>query len=51
MKTNEGHNIIWLDYCGYHLAERVSDLTIVQQLFITKGRLELYKKLNEVKKT
>ena len=47
---NEGKNIIWLDYCGYHLCERSTDLTIVQEAFIVKGRADLHKAMNQVKK-
>ena len=50
LKTNEGKNIIWLDYCGYHLTNVQSDLTIPQKLFLVKGRMELYQEMNKVKK-
>lgn len=50
LKTNEAQNIIWLDYCGYHLADNVQDLTIAQELFLTKGRLQLHEKMYKVKK-
>ena len=49
LKTAEGTRIMWLDYCGYHLAEKQSDLTPTQALLISKGRMNLYKEMNEVK--
>ena len=49
LKTNEGQNLIWLDYCGYQLADSLGDLTIIQYNFILKGRAELHKKMNEIK--
>ena len=49
MKTDESQQIIWLDYCGYHLAPSIQDLTLVQELFITKGRLKLHEQMNKVK--
>ena len=42
--------MIWLDYCGYPIANNQTDLTLPQTIFITKGRMELYKEMNEVKK-
>ncbi|WP_296796193.1 hypothetical protein [uncultured Methanobrevibacter sp.] len=39
-----------MDYCGYHLCERSSDLTVVQSYFIVKGRAELHKEMNKVDK-
>lgn len=48
LKTNEAKNIIWLDYCGYHLADKQSDLTLAQVYFLSKGRLELHNELNKV---
>ena len=50
MKKNEheSRHIIWLDYCGYHLADSIQDLTIVQELFISKGRMKLYEEMNRV---
>lgn len=50
LKSNIGREIIWLDYCGYHLADSQYDLTIPQRLFLTKGRMELHKEMNKVKK-
>lgn len=50
LKTNEAKNIIWLDYCGYHLTENISDLTLAQTLFITKGRMDLHKEMNKAPK-
>ncbi|WP_400238160.1 hypothetical protein [Methanobrevibacter smithii] len=50
LKTNEGKKIIWLDYCGYHLCDRQSDLTWYQEYFIVKGRTKLYEEMNKVKK-
>ena len=47
---NYGEQLIWLDYCGYHLRDNQQDLTIYQAIFLQKGRLELYKQMNEVKK-
>jgi len=47
LKTDEGKQIIWLDYCGYHIRDNQRDLTIVQNIFLTKGRLELYKEMNK----
>ena len=49
IKSNEGRQILWLDYCGYHLTERQSDLTLLQVLFLAKGRLELHEEMNKVK--
>ena len=49
LKKNESRSIIWLDYCGYHLADSIQDLTIVQELFITKGRLKLHEEMHKVK--
>jgi hypothetical protein len=46
LKTNEASQIIWLDYCGYHLADNQMDLTPLQTLFLTKGRLKLYNDMN-----
>lgn len=46
LKTPEGFNMIWLDYCGYHLASNQSDLTPLQEMFITKGRSKLYEMMN-----
>ena len=51
IKSNEGRQILWLDYCGYHLTDRQSDLTILQVIFLTKGRLELYKEMNKVEES
>ena len=48
IKTIEGWNIIWLDYCGYHLVDSQIDLTIAQQVFLVKGRFELHKQMNTV---
>ena len=50
LKTEEAKNIIWLDYCGYHLANTINDLTLAQTLFITKGRMDLHKEMNKVPK-
>lgn len=50
LKTNESKNIIWLDYCGYKLADTITELTLVQELFITKGRLQLHQEMNKVDK-
>ena len=44
----EGKNIIWLDYCGYHLADNIQDLTIAQEIFLVKGRVELHQEMNKV---
>ena len=49
LKKNESRSIIWLDYCGYHLADSIQDLTIVQELFIAKGRLKLHEEMHKVK--
>ena len=49
LKKDRGGDIIWLDYCGYHLAPSIQDLTLVQELFIVKGRLKLFEKMNKVK--
>lgn len=49
LKTNEGKNIIWLDYCGYHLTGSQYDLTIPQKLFLVKGRMNLYNEMNKTK--
>lgn len=48
LKTEEAKSIIWLDYCGYHLRDNQSDLTIIQMVFLVKGRLELYEQMNKV---
>jgi hypothetical protein len=50
LRTDEARNIIWLDYCGYHLVSCQGDLTGPQEYFITKGRSQLYKEMNQVKK-
>ena len=50
LKTPEAKNIIWLDYCGYHLSDKQNDLTPLQALFISKGRHELYVEMNKVEK-
>lgn len=50
LKTNEAKNIIWLDYCGYPLADNLGDLTVIQYYFILKGRAELHKEMNKVDK-
>ena len=47
--TDEAEEIIWLDYCGYHLSDKQSDLTLYQTLFLSKGRMKLYKEMNKVK--
>lgn len=47
LKTNEAQQVIWLDYCGYHLTPLQKDLTPIQALFLTKGRLQLYKDMND----
>ena len=47
LKTNEGQNIILLDYYGYKIAEKQSEMTIVQEMFISKGRVDLDKKMKE----
>lgn len=49
LKTDEGRELIWLDYCGYHLVDCQSKMTAVQSAVVAKGRLELYKEMNEVK--
>lgn len=48
LKSDEALNILWLDYCGYHLASNQQDLTPLQTLFLTKGRLKLYEDMNKV---
>jgi hypothetical protein len=50
LRTDEARNIVWLDYSGYHLASCQGDLTVPQHYFIVKGRLDLHKEMNEVKK-
>lgn len=47
LKTEEGREIIWLDYCGYHLADSMGDLTIRQSYFISKGRMDLHNEMNK----
>ena len=47
LKTNEGQNIILLDYYGYKISEKQSEMTLLQELFICHGRVELDKKMNE----
>lgn len=49
LRTDEARNIIWLDYCGYHLASCQGDLTVPQDYFINKGRLNLYNEMNKTK--
>ena len=49
LETDEGQELIWLDFCGYHLCDSLGDLTIIQSYFISKGRMDLYNKMNEVK--
>ena len=51
IKSKEGRQILWLDYCGYHLTRCQSDLTILQTLFLAKGRLELYQEMNKVEES
>ena len=48
LKTEEAKSVIWLDYCGYHLKSNQSDLTLIQSVFLIKGRLELYEEMNKV---
>lgn len=48
LKTNEGRNIIMLDYFGYHLTNSLSDLTVPQYMFILLGRLELHEEMNKI---
>jgi len=48
IKTRDGWNIIWLDYCGYHLVDNQCDLTVAQQVFLVKGRFELHQQMNTV---
>ena len=47
LKTNSGRNIILLDYYGYHIVEKQSDMTVLQEMFILKGRYELDKEIAE----
>ena len=49
LKKNEGESrhILWLDYCGYHLASSIQDLTLIQELFISKGRMKLHEEMNK----
>ncbi|WP_156929597.1 hypothetical protein [Methanobrevibacter wolinii] len=48
LKTDEAKNIIWLDYCGYHIADNQNNLTFIQNIFISKGRMQLYEEMNRV---
>ncbi len=50
IKTSEGWNMIWLDYCGYPLVKCQSDLTLPQEIFLMKGRMKLHEEMNKVKK-
>ena len=47
LKTDEAQQIIWLDYFGYPLAKTQQELTPLQALFLTKGRMELEKELRK----
>lgn len=47
LKTNEGQQIIWLDYWGYHLADKQQDLTPLQSLFLMKGRMKLEEEMRK----
>ena len=51
LKTSEGRSIIILDYYGYHLTGKQSDLTISQELFILYGRYMLDKEMYDNKGT
>lgn len=51
IKSPQGQNIIWLDYCGYHLARTQNDLTPLQAIILYKGRLDLYKTMNDTSNT
>lgn len=50
LKTNDGKELIWLDYCGYHLTDRQEKMTVTQSAVIAKGRMNLYKEMNSTKK-
>lgn len=47
LKTNEGRQLIFNDYFGYHLVEYQRDLTPVQSIFILKGRMKLEEEMND----
>lgn len=49
LNSPEGRELIWLDYCGYHLCKRQVDMTIRQVYVISKGRLDLHNEMNKVK--
>lgn len=49
LRTDEARNIIRLDYYGYHLASCQGDLTVPQDYFISKGRLNLHNEMNKTK--
>lgn len=48
LETDEAQEIIWLDYCGYHLCGCQGDLTIIQSYFLAKGRMDLHEEMNKV---
>jgi hypothetical protein len=50
LKTNEGKELIWLDYCGYHLTDRQEKMTVIQSAVIAKGRMNLFNEMNKSKK-
>jgi hypothetical protein len=50
LKTDEAKEIIWLDYCGYHLCARQVDMTKCQAYFVSKGRMDLHNEMNKVEK-
>lgn len=48
MNPNETRQMIWLDYNGYKLANKQSELTLAQTIFLTKGHSDLYEEMNKV---
>ena len=47
LRTKEAEAIFILDYYGYHIATKQSDLTIPQELFLLLGKPEFDKKIQE----
>lgn len=47
LKTDEGQQIIWLDYFGYPLARTQQELTELQALLLTKGRSKLEEEMRK----
>ena len=50
LKTKEAEHIFILDYYGYKIVEKQSDLTIPQELFLLMGKPRFDKKIEEEQK-